>query len=307
MAINTTPKLIALSVGGSERDLAEYGLGPEHLNELMVRLSRRLLQDGHRLAYGGTLRGPRDELTNLLIDAAQSWLAEQLAKNTDIRDATTWPLVNYVAGPYHSLISSEFEAQLVGVCKFVKVVTSDVTIEELTQMYNENPDSVLVRRHIANSLTLMRDTSSKECDLRIIWGGTIRGAEGWKAGIAEEVLFTIRHKKPMLIFGGFGGCARVLTDFLKDSSAPWPEALTFSDACLITKYNELIKDDNHRSDLGYRYDELRQHITRLRDKIHEKATTDIYGIPANLFRTALHVTSVSQAIKLAREVVQILA
>lgn len=300
--MSSKPKLIALSVGGSDRDLAQYGLGREHANELMVRLSRRLLQDGHRLAYGGTLRTARDELTSLLIDAAQGWLDEQLATQTDIRDDSSWPLVNYVAGPYHSLITQEFEAQLIGICKFIKIDTPGVTIAELTQLYNANPGSRIVRRHTANSLTQMREISAKECKLRIVWGGTIRGAEGWMAGIAEEVLFSLMQEKPVLILGGFGGCARVLADFIANPHAAWPEVLTLTEVCRSEDNNTLIMNDNHRAYLAKRYNELERYITNLKHKIHEKTTADLYGVPIDKFRTALQATSVGHAIKLAQEV-----
>lgn len=39
--------LIALSAGGNNDELATHGLGVEHVEELMVRLSMKLLKDGH--------------------------------------------------------------------------------------------------------------------------------------------------------------------------------------------------------------------------------------------------------------------
>ena len=63
-----------LSAGGDDKELARHGLGMEHVNEVMVRMSRQLLQSGHRLAYGGTLGVEKEELTENLIDAALGWL-----------------------------------------------------------------------------------------------------------------------------------------------------------------------------------------------------------------------------------------
>ena len=48
-------------------------MGMEHINELMVRLAKKLLGDGNRLAFGGTLGDKRQKLTQYLIDATQSW------------------------------------------------------------------------------------------------------------------------------------------------------------------------------------------------------------------------------------------
>jgi len=63
MSDDNSGKLIALSAGGMNDELAVHGIGLEHMEELMVRMAMRLLADGHRLSFGGTLGDPEKDLT----------------------------------------------------------------------------------------------------------------------------------------------------------------------------------------------------------------------------------------------------
>ena len=86
---------ISLSAGGTSDELAAHGLGIEHVEEFMVRLAMKLLRDGHRLAFGGTLANSEQRLTKFLIDAATSWIGDESAKQCKVTQPETWPLVNY--------------------------------------------------------------------------------------------------------------------------------------------------------------------------------------------------------------------
>ena len=98
-------KLIALSAGGNNDELAKQGIGIEHINELMVRFAARLLRDGHRLSFGGTLGNPNEELTKSLIDTALVRLDDANAVDSNPLDPNTWPLVNYSGWPYYTSIN----------------------------------------------------------------------------------------------------------------------------------------------------------------------------------------------------------
>lgn len=295
----TSNRIIALSAGGDKRELAEYGLGIEHVDELMVRLSRQLLQSGYRLAYGGTLGDPDAKLTELLIDAAVGWLHDDANRAAEVTDPSSWPLVNYGAWPYHTRVSPERKAQLVGICHFVEVAPPHVHQDALAgrlEQWNTDP---IARRYVADALTHMREVSTAQTDLRIVWGGRIHGAEGWMAGIAEEVFFSLKLKKPLLILGGFGGCARVLADFLLDLEARWPKALTLEEASKHKTYAERIENDAHRSRLATRFEDLKASVTKLREDL--QAAPDIFGVPSSTLREALETTSPRRAIGLAQE------
>ena len=306
---------IVLSAGGDINELARHGLGMEHVDELMVRLSRRLLRADHLLAFGGTLGNPEQELTKLLIDAALGWLSEGSAKEADVTETGTWPLANYGAWPYYTFISAEDKAKLVGICHFVSVDPPgvdraalkalidawDVDRADLKAFFKAWAADTEARRHTADALTEMRKRSTDDTMLRVVWGGKIRGAAGWMAGIAEEVMFSLKLEKPVLILGGFGGCARELADFLATEDAPWPKSLTLADACESDTYQALIKGDKHRASLQARYDELEQHVTQMRTEIHHGQ--QVNGVSAETLMKALSIESSSRAIKLVTELV----
>jgi hypothetical protein len=79
----------------------------------------------------------------------------------------------------------------------------------------------------ADALTAMRDRMAADCDARVLIAGRIHGGAGWLPGIAEEVLTTVRAGKPLLLLGRFGGCSKLLADWLLEPAAPWPAALTY--------------------------------------------------------------------------------
>lgn len=69
--------IAALSAGGDLLGMAPWGAGPIHADDLVVRLSRRLLRAGWRLAYGGTLARIETNITRSLIAVATGYAAER--------------------------------------------------------------------------------------------------------------------------------------------------------------------------------------------------------------------------------------
>jgi len=130
----STTSLIALSAGGADKELAPYGLGMEHIDELMVRVAKTLLAGGHRLSFGGTLGNAEQDLTRYLIEAAQNWLDDASAKKCDVTRPQTWPLVNYSAWPYYRFIDDEQRARLVGVCQFINIDPDGLPESELKRL-----------------------------------------------------------------------------------------------------------------------------------------------------------------------------
>lgn len=306
-------KLVALSAGGNDRELAAYGLGMEHIDELMVRLARKLLIEGHRLAFGGILGAPKAvksvskkgyRLTELLLDAALGWLDEGVAKQASVTDPGSWPLVNYGAWPFHTFVDDERKAGLVGVCRFEEVNPPGVNPANLAALLPQWKTDTTARRHTADALTAMREVSTGHTDIRIVWGGKQGGAAGWMPGIAEEVLFSLNQKKPVLILGGFGGCARTLTDFIQDESsdAVWPSALTLDGACLSRPYDEMVNKSAYRRRIEKHFRVLEEGVAQLREDLHAKK--DLFGIPQKVFKEALTVTSPRRAVQLAQEAVE---
>jgi len=280
--------LIALSAGGDPNELSEVGLGIEHVDELMVRLAMKLLKEGHRLAFGGTLGDPTKCLTQHLIDTAQNFLQSEVAKHLDVNKPSTWPLVNYASWPNYESVDNDRRARLVGVCQFIDVDPKDVSKETLAQAKKTASEG----RFRADALTVMRNDSSRDCDLRIVWGGKIKGSSGWIAGILEEVVSSLKAGKPVLILGGFGGCARLLADYLADANAPWP----FADTDAFKAKGQGRLDPAIMAD---RYAEAEQLLAQLRESLGHDET--INGVPVELFVKSLREETARTAIGFAAE------
>lgn len=272
-------QLIALSAGGDDRELAEQGIGMEHVNELMVRISRSLLCSGRRLAFGGTLGDGKNELTRYLIETAQNWLDEGAASECDVIDPETWPLVNYSAWPYHTFISEPQRANHVGVCHFIDINPPGVPDNELTALLENWKTEPQAQVYIGNSLSRMRERSTRDSHLRIVWAGRINGAAGWMPGILEEVGYSLALKKPVLILGGYGGCAGLIAKYLTSPDEPWPEALALNTA----QFNLL--DEATREDLEQRFDRIRADLTDYRIRLSDGESLN--GLSADTAEKAL--------------------
>ncbi len=172
----TKTPLVAVSAGGTSDELSSYGIGVEHIEELMVRLTMQLLSDGCRVAYGGTMGVTGHHLTENLIRATESWHSESLAQGIDVNNVSTWPLANYSAWPYYLNITKDARAKLIGICHFIDVDPLDITRSTLTELRMEDTKdpkkpglSPTSRLNAARALTQMRNVASKDTDLRIVW------------------------------------------------------------------------------------------------------------------------------------------
>lgn len=154
----------------------------------------------------------------------------------------------------------------------------------------------------------MRDFSAKEADLLVVWSGKIEGASGWMAGILEEVSFAIQYNKPLLILGGFGGCAQILADFLLDpEKSTWPPQLKLN---LPKDADEksLLTDAQTRS-LSSRFDKIQQNLEVFRQAIHHppRATSSIHkvnGISVELIKSALTEQNFRKVIRIVAQVAE---
>lgn len=295
MADSQQGLLVALSAGGDDRELAVHGIGMEHVEELMVRMAMRLLSDGHRLAFGGALRVAGKGLTQYLIDTAHRWSEEDSARAVDISRPNTWPLVNYSAWPRYKTITEEQKAKLVGICQFHSI--DPPLASQVTKAKEKTPAQD--KRLEADALTAMRKYSAEQVDLRIVWAGKIKGSSGWIAGILEEVVCTLELNKPLIVLGGFGGCARLIADFLKNEAAEWPEALSLAASADTERDASLSIAE--RDELNHRMTHVREVLTEYRKAIHDKDKTKVRGISTTLIQSALNEESTRVAINIVAE------
>ncbi len=226
---------IGLSISNSP-DLAQFGMGPAHLQDAMLELARYLLAKGARLAYGGDLRpeGFTEQLLELVwaYDSQKNEDALILSPDRKI-DQASRRLANYVAWPIHLNYSHAILAQhhLKGVFKFIDP-PEDLNLSQKQQTVFAKPDTPEHRYWWFRCLTAMREQMVTEIDARVVLGGQIRGYAGGVPGLVEEVLLALRQSQPVFLLGGMGGCTHVIIDAIEGRR---PRELT-------TKYQAEIKD-----------------------------------------------------------------
>jgi len=273
------PSLIALSAGGDDDELAGRGLGMEHVDELMMRVAKKLLRTGNRLSFGGTLGDSRQKLTQYLIETAEDWLDDHAASEGDVTKPETWPLLNYSAWPFHTFISEQQRANLTGDCGFEDINPAGVPEPDLQQHLKDWKTDPQAQIFIGDSLSAMREQSTRDSHLRITWAGKIKGAAGWMAGILEEVGSSLAQGKPVLILGGYGGCAGLIAKYLAKEDEPWPDPLT-----LNSGVDDLLAP-SAQQDLEQRFEKTKADLAHFRTRLH--AGGDVNGLSSNVLIEAL--------------------
>jgi hypothetical protein len=217
----TGEKIIGVSISKSP-DLARFGLGQEHLNEMMVNVARTVLHLGTEdrlvsLAYGGDLR-PGGFLRILF----------PLARGEDpsLRD---WNghLYSVLAWPYYLDLSKSEEAELINSCRFVRVTPADAGLKGVDgDRKPADDDAPEAKYQVSRCLSRMRAmmtsgeayvrNGEQPCPLtaRIIVGGQTAGYSGFMPGLLEEFLLAIQQNVPTYVVGAFGGVAGWLAQAL---------------------------------------------------------------------------------------------
>jgi hypothetical protein len=283
--------LIALSAGADQREMAEYGLRSEHIDETMVRIVMRVLSAGHRLAFGGTLNNPKHALTNQMIDTTLRWAnlkaldGEGVRTAEYLKDPSLWPLVNYSAYPFYNDLEPQKEATWIGFCRIVRVPPKRTLAEADRPLKAE---CLVQRRDLAklnaDALTRMRKISTRCSDLRIVWGGKVKKAMGWMPGILEEVGFSLEQKKPVLILGALGGCARLIANFLSTPDGEWSSHLSLQSCADSSRDAWLTQAE--RNELQQRIELYKSLLYNYRNELHGTHPL-ICGVDRRLLLTAL--------------------
>jgi hypothetical protein len=288
-------------------------------------------------------------LLERLVEVTKSWysdlkeaeadgvLPRDALPTHDVNDETTWPAAHYFPWPFYEGLNAEERAKFVGLCRLHRVKPSDLSDLEMVRFSPrlDNPESLL--RH-ADALRDLRKQMARQCDLRIVWGGAISGDRGWWPRVLEEVYWTLEYgraarnptpdladdppdpRHPVLILGGFGGCAHLIAKFLQDPEEPWPTGLKRLDVLgrdgLLT---ELARESQQKlmDNCRQLFDEFRNELwnikpvkkprdgARRREKPRPgRPPALIRGIPRDLFMRALRETSLRETISLVMTVVE---
>lgn len=299
-----------LSAGGDLAGTSPWGAGPLHTDDVVVRLSRRLLRAGWRLAYGGTLADLETDITRSLFSVATGYTAEHERDATESErvpaapDLDEPPLHNYVAWPYHLLVSARRRAALVGICsfEFVKPAALASVLEEQQQV----PHSPLKCKLTADALTEMRRRTAS-ARLRVAVGGKVTDWLGWLPGVAEEVEVSLTSRQPLVILGQFGGTAGLLARFL--DGGDWPRELTFEHAAEHEgRFRELLEHPGARRVAHERFQRLRETLDGFRTEYARGGDTVLFpsapSLSAARFAAILRTSSPTRLINLVAEVAE---
>jgi hypothetical protein len=160
----------------------------------------------------------------------------------------------------------------------------------------------------ADALTSMREVMTKDCDVRVLFAGKSHGASGWLPGIAEELLMSIRAEKPVLLLGRFGGCSKLLADWMLVPGAAWPSALTYDGELAWRKQKgrdqAWLQAGTDETARRARYAALEHELSAFRARLLDPANPPANQLPLDEWRRLNIVTSATPAMGL---VVQLLA
>ncbi|MGE0824307.1 MAG: TIR domain-containing protein [Candidatus Binatia bacterium] len=206
---------VALSISLSD-DSGQFGVSSLHLLSTMVEIARHVLCRGGIIAYGGDLRPHgEDSFTRQLFELVRVYEDKGHEQLERIR--------NFLAYQVAEALPKNAEAQLRKLAEFHKPLSPELA--EFFSLKSGRRQTILddtaEHRYIrARCLTVMREAMCQATDVRIVMGGRVTGHTGKYPGILEEAYLTLCAKKPLYLLGGFGGCARLLTQALRDKRRP---------------------------------------------------------------------------------------
>jgi len=232
---------VAISISDSP-DLRVLGLGEEHLIDCMAEVARHLLAMGARLIYGGDLRP--GGFTEVLFE-----LIARYRRDADLGDERVG-VTNFLAWPVHINLKAhellDLSESLRGVAEVI-YLTLDGSVMSPEDRAQVTPRQA-TEDEWADGLTAMRNVMTMASSARVSLGGKIDGFKGQMPGIAEEALAAIRAHQPLFLLGGFGGCARDITEEMglapRISARVWVSRNYFANFTYENLNNGLSAEEN---------------------------------------------------------------
>lgn len=188
---------VGMSVSASA-NLGELGFGPEHVEDVMVELTRYLMAAGATVVYGSDLR--QGGFTELLMEVVARHVAPE---DSSVR------FENFLAWPVHAVTPFADLARLTELfAPSGRLVCLTADGDEMTMSERATFD----RRDVSDeewgpALTAMRRMLATRCDARIVAGGATAKYRGTMPGVAEEAILSVNACKPTYVVGSLGGCA----------------------------------------------------------------------------------------------------
>ena len=188
---------VGISISGSS-NLRELGFGQEHVDDVMIELTRYLMVAGATVVYGGDLR--QGGFTELLIEVVARHISP-VDKAVRFENFLAWPV--HANMPHRDL--AEQRALFAPAGDLFCMTSSG---ERMSQAERAAFDRVQVdEAEWGPALTATREALAKRCDARIVVGGATENYRGTMPGVAEEALLSVKAGKPTYVVGCLGGCA----------------------------------------------------------------------------------------------------
>ncbi|SCY85213.1 hypothetical protein, partial [Desulfoluna spongiiphila] len=239
---------IGISVSEPDKkEISKIGQSESHLINLSQTIARHLLFRRATLVYGGDLR-LRNNFTEYLCEEAL--IVKDCIKEFGplLKNFSAWPIYNITNDRVIEWNSQNHQiAEMIEVDPPSKVRSGYNTDKFLP------PDSPLNLFAWSLSLTKMRNEMIDKCDYRICAGGRLFGYKGKYPGVLEEILISIKLKKPLYLIGGFGGITSRVCDFIiggniaEELTYDWQVDHTLS----YSKLSELFYKDPSESNIDY--------------------------------------------------------
>lgn len=229
--VNQNKKIgISISDDG-EKGFIKRNTHPDELKRLSQELARHLLVRGNSLIYGGDLRP--NGFTEFIVEEATILKNRLPDRSFKVENHLAWPL-------FLNANVDEWELNHFQVLDQVKYAIPD----DIQHMVD---NSIFLEAKTAEDkyiwsrcLSLMREKSVLESDIRICAGGKPTGYLGKMPGVLEEFLIAYKGAKPIYLIGGLGGVIKDICETIKTKKI----------SCSLTK-DWQISENNEYQDLLY--------------------------------------------------------
>lgn len=178
------------------------------LRDMVVEISRYILNAGGKILYGGS--GSRDGYVNLFSQISEKYGKIKVdSEGKDVPESEVY-IYNYYAWPYMNALSDDDMAYLKHCHLCAKQIYPNGISEEQKKLIPSTQDEE-GKKQIISSLSHMRDVRCREARAFIIVGGKTKGSLTPTPGILEEYIKARATKKPIYLLGGFGGEAALIS------------------------------------------------------------------------------------------------
>lgn len=178
------------------------------LRDMVVEISRYILNAGGKILYGGS--GSHDGYVNLFSQISEKYGKIKIeSEGKDVPEDEAY-IYNYYAWPYMNALSDDDRAYLKHCHLCAQQIYPNGITEEQKKLIPSTQDEE-GKKLIIGSLSHMRDVRSSKARAFVIVGGKINGSLTPIPGVLDEYMKARATEKPIYLLGGFGGEATLIS------------------------------------------------------------------------------------------------